>query len=71
MELDGLDIDELPPVQQWEFLQRMGRKVVKNWEWGKVLSLFWAYSSLTFRVAWNTTVDDALHEALRRLEQSA
>ncbi|KAJ8082777.1 hypothetical protein PM082_008633 [Marasmius tenuissimus] len=33
MELDGLDIDDMPPAQQWEFLQRMGKKFVKNWEW--------------------------------------
>ncbi|KAL0565839.1 hypothetical protein V5O48_016176 [Marasmius crinis-equi] len=53
LELDGLDVDELPPQQQREFLQRMGKKFVKNWEW-----------------AWTTTADDALSEALRRVEQT-
>ncbi|KAF9269723.1 salicylate hydroxylase [Marasmius fiardii PR-910] len=33
LEFDGLDIEKLPPDQQWEFLQRLGKKFVKNWEW--------------------------------------
>ncbi|KAJ3993829.1 hypothetical protein F5050DRAFT_620234 [Lentinula boryana] len=31
---DGtIDIDKLPPKQQWEYLQRLGHAIVKNWEW--------------------------------------
>jgi len=47
-ELDGVDLDTVHPRQQWDSLQRIGKAVVKNWEWA------WTTS---FR----STLQDALH----------
>ncbi|EEB89088.1 hypothetical protein MPER_12861, partial [Moniliophthora perniciosa FA553] len=38
-ELDGIDLDQLDPDEQWDILQRMGKKFVKNWEWAWTTSV--------------------------------
>ncbi|KAJ3862361.1 hypothetical protein EV359DRAFT_74222 [Lentinula novae-zelandiae] len=29
----AMDLDKLPPKQQWDNLQQLGSRIVKNWEW--------------------------------------
>ncbi|KAJ4490652.1 hypothetical protein J3R30DRAFT_3751372 [Lentinula aciculospora] len=51
LELDEgvpVDLDSLPPKQQWDYLQRLGNTVVKNWEWAWTTSI-------------DTSLKEALH----------
>uniref|UniRef100_A0A0W0FYG3 FAD-binding domain-containing protein n=1 Tax=Moniliophthora roreri TaxID=221103 RepID=A0A0W0FYG3_MONRR len=37
--LDGIDLDRLDPGEQWDILQRMGKKFVNNWKWAWTTSI--------------------------------
>lgn len=37
----AMDLDKLPPKQQWDNLQQLGSRIVKNWEWSALPDAFY------------------------------